>query len=84
MTKSRQALESDQAGSSGGGSLAEEQTQSAIERSHQTLKGISRKYALQFQSKWDEDLSYLLFVLRDSPNESTGFSPYELVFAHQV
>ena len=60
------------------------QTQGAVERSHQTTKSILRKYALQFNTHWDDDLPYLLFALREVPNESTGFSPSELVFAHEV
>ena len=55
-----------------------------VERSHQTLKSILRKFALQFDTDWDDNLPYVLFVLRDSPSESTGFSPFELIFAHQV
>ena len=60
------------------------QTQGAVERSHQTIKSMLRKYALQFNTHWDDDLPYLLFALREVPNESTGFSPSELVFAHEV
>ena len=60
------------------------QTQGAVERSHQTIKSILKKYALQFDAHWDDDLPYLLFALREVPNESTGFSPSELVFAHEV
>ena len=60
------------------------QSQGAVERSHQTMKSILRKFALQFESDWDDNLPYVLFVLRDSPSESTGFSPFELIFAHQV
>ena len=60
------------------------QTQGAVERSHQTIKSILRKYALQFNIHWDDDLPYLLFALREVPNESAGFSPSELVFAHKV
>ena len=29
-------------------------------------------------------MPFLLFVIRDSVNESTGFSPFELVHGHQV
>ncbi|XP_076043861.1 uncharacterized protein LOC143026954 [Oratosquilla oratoria] len=60
------------------------QTQGVVERSHQTLKGILRKYALVFQNSWDDNLHFVKFVLRDMPSESTGFSPFELIFAHQV
>ena len=60
------------------------QSQGALERTHQTMKSILRKFSLQFNTNWDEELPHLLFVLRDMPSESTGFSPYELVFAHDA
>ena len=45
-----------------------------MERSHQTLKSILKKFALLFGTDWEDNLPYFLFVLRDSPSESTGFS----------
>ena len=60
------------------------QTQDIVERSHQTLRSILRRFALQFDTDWNDNLPYVLFVLRDSPSESTGFSPFELIFVHQV
>lgn len=60
------------------------QSQGALERAHQTMKSILRKYAHTYSSSWDENLPYMLFVLRDLPSESTGFSAYELIFAHRV
>lgn len=29
-------------------------------------------------------MSFLLFAIRDATNESTGFSPFELVYGHEV
>lgn len=51
------------------------QTQGAVERSHQNLKRNLRKYTQQYQSSWNTDLLYILFVLRDAPNETTGVLP---------
>ena len=45
-----------------------------MERSHQTLKSILKKFALLFGTDWEDNLPYFLFVLRDSPSESIGFS----------
>lgn len=33
---------------------------------------------------WDKWLPYLLFAYREVPQATTGFSPFELLFAHQV
>ena len=60
------------------------QSQGAVERSHQTMKSLLRKFALQFSTDWDDNIPYILFVMRDSPSESTGFSPFDLLFAHRV
>lgn len=60
------------------------QSQGAVERSNQTMKSILRKYALEFNTNWDEELPYLLFVLRDMPPKSTGFTPYELLSDHDT
>ena len=60
------------------------ESQGALERSHQTMKSILRKFSLEFNTNWDEELPHLLFVMRDMPSQSTGFSPYELVFAHDT
>ena len=34
--------------------------------------------------EWDKLMPYLLFAYRDLPQESTGFSPFELLFGHHV
>ena len=33
---------------------------------------------------WDEYLPYLLFAYREAPQESTGFSPFELLYGRRV
>lgn len=33
---------------------------------------------------WDEAVPMALFAVRDSVHESTGFSPFELVYGHEV
>lgn len=40
--------------------------------------------ALELNTNFDEEPPYLLFVLKDMPSESTGFTPYELVFVHDT
>nr|XP_054769552.1 uncharacterized protein LOC129277391 [Lytechinus pictus] len=60
------------------------QSQGALERNHQTLKTMIRAYCEDYPDDWDKGISFLLFATRDSPNESTGFSPFELVYGHEV
>ena len=43
-----------------------------------------RTYCLDNEKDWDEGISLLLFAVRDSVQESLGFSPFELVFGHSV
>jgi len=60
------------------------QSQGALERFHQTLKSMMKKYCLENQADWDEGVPLLLFAMRESVQESLGFSPFELVFGHTV
>ncbi|XP_072163255.1 uncharacterized protein [Diadema setosum] len=60
------------------------QSQGALERFHQTLKNMMRTYCFEVEKDWDEGLPLLLFSVRESVQESLGFSPFELVFGHEV
>ena len=60
------------------------ESQGALERFHQTLKSMMRKYCLESNREWDEGLPLLLFAVRETPQESLGFSPCDLVFGHTV
>lgn len=60
------------------------ESQGALERFHSTLKTMIRTYCLENERDWDEGVHLLLFAARESVQESTGFSPFELVFGHQV
>ncbi len=60
------------------------QSQGALERFHQTLKSMLRKYCLDTARDWDEGVPLVLFAVRETVQESLGFSPAELVFGHQV
>ena len=57
------------------------QSQGAIERFHQTLKSMLKKYCLK---DWDEGVHFALFAARDAVQDSMGFSPFELIFGHSV
>ena len=60
------------------------ESQGALERFHQTLKNIIRSYCFDTEKDWDEGIHLLLFAVRESVQESLGFSPFELVFGHTV
>ena len=60
------------------------ESQGALERFHQTLKNMVRSYCFDTEKDWDEGIHLLLFAVRESVQESLGFSPFELVFGHSV
>ena len=60
------------------------ESQGALERFHSTLKNMIRTYCLDNEKGWDKGISLLLFAVRESVQESLGFSPFELVFGHSV
>lgn len=60
------------------------QSQGALERFHQTLKSLLRAYSTELDGDWEEGLPWLMLAAREVVQESTGFSPNELVFGHSV
>ena len=60
------------------------ESQGALERFHQTLKSMIRTYCSENKKDWDDGIHWLLFAARESVQESLGFSPFELVFGHNV
>ena len=60
------------------------ESQGALERFHQTLKNMIRSYCFDTERDWNEGIHLLLFAIRESVQESLGFSPFELVFGHTV
>ncbi|KAL0151935.1 hypothetical protein M9458_052742, partial [Cirrhinus mrigala] len=60
------------------------QTDGLVERFNQTLKNMLKKFVSDSGKDWDKWLPYLLFAYREVPQASTGFSSFELLYAHQV
>ncbi|CDQ98863.1 unnamed protein product, partial [Oncorhynchus mykiss] len=58
------------------------ESQGALERWHQTLKAMLRKYCMDTSTDWDEGVPFVLFAIRETIQESLGFSPADLVFGH--
>ncbi len=59
-----------------------------VERFNQTLKLMLRKVMVKEGKDWDRLLLYLLFAYHEvpqaAPQASTGFSPFKLLYGHQV
>lgn len=60
------------------------QSQGCLERLHQTVKSMMKKFGLESNRDWDEKIDWLLFAIRESPQESTGYSPFELLFGRTI
>lgn len=60
------------------------QTDGLVERFNGTLKAMLQKFVSRSQKDWDNYLPYLLFAYREVPQESTGFSPFELLYGRRV
>ena len=55
------------------------QSNAPVERSHQTILALLRRFAQQEQS-WSKLLSYVTLAYNSTKNETTGYSPIELFF----
>ena len=62
------------------------QTDGLVECFNGTLKSMIKKFTSWNKQDWDEYmyLPYLLFAYREVLQESTGFSPFELLYGHGV
>ncbi|KAL0195135.1 hypothetical protein M9458_008707, partial [Cirrhinus mrigala] len=59
------------------------QTDGLVERFNQTLKQMLKRVAAEDRKDWDLMLPYVLFGVREVPQASTGFTPFELLFGRQ-
>ena len=59
------------------------QTNGLVERFHKTLKDMLKKTACEEGKDWDRFIPYL-FAYREVPQESTRFSPFELLYGRDV
>ena len=60
------------------------QCKSLVERSHVTLKQMFRRMCAERPKDSDRYLPALLFAVREVPQESLGFSPFELLYGQNV
>jgi len=55
-----------------------------VERFNGTLKAMLRRMCAEKPKDWDRYLPALLFAYREVPQESLGFSPFELLYGRTV
>ncbi len=60
------------------------QTDGLVERFNRTLKSMLRKHSAKYGPEWDQYLPYLLFAYRTKVHESTGESPFFLLFGRDA
>lgn len=60
------------------------QSQGALKRCHQTVKTMIRKHCNEENRDWGEGLPFLLFAIREAPQESLCCSPFELLLGIKV
>lgn len=56
------------------------QTNGIDERLNGTLMRILRNYVDEFQERWDKQLKWALYAYNTTVHESTGYSPYQVLF----
>ena len=59
------------------------QTDGLVERFNQTLKKMLKKLTAADGKDWDQLIPYVLFAIREVPQASTGFSPFELLYGRR-
>ncbi|XP_075769237.1 uncharacterized protein LOC112544884 [Pelodiscus sinensis] len=59
------------------------QTDGLVERFNRTLKGMLRKFAQDEPREWDKLLPALMFAVREVPQASLGYSPFELLYGRR-
>ncbi|XP_033733848.1 uncharacterized protein LOC117322984 [Pecten maximus] len=55
-----------------------------VERFNGTLKQMLRRMSAERPKDWDKFINALLFAYREVPQESLGFSPFELLYGRSV
>ena len=60
------------------------QANGLVENFNGTLKKMLKCYAKDEPEEWDRHIPFVLFAYRESPHESTGYSPFELLYGRKV
>lgn len=51
------------------------ESQGALERFHQTMKSMLKKYCFESQKDWDDAVPFILFAAREAVQESNSVVP---------
>ena len=60
------------------------QANGLVEKFNGTLKNMIRRLCIEQPHEWDRVLPAMLFAYREVPQESTGYSPFELLYGRNV
>ena len=60
------------------------QTDGLVQRFNKTHKSVLRKLVSKEGKDWDRLLPYALFVYREVPQSTTGFSPFKLLYGKEA
>jgi len=55
-----------------------------VENFNKTIKNLLKKVTAEKPKDWQRYLGPLMFAVRDTPQDSTGFTPFELLYGYQV
>jgi len=55
-----------------------------VENFSKTIKNLLKKVAGEKPKDWHRYLGPMMFAVRDTPQDSTGFTPFELLYGHKV
>jgi len=55
-----------------------------VENFNKTKKNMLKKVAAERPKDWHRYLTPLMFAVRDTPQDSTGFNPFELLYGRSV
>ena len=55
-----------------------------VENFNKTIKNLLQKVSAEKPKDWHRYLGPLMFAVRDTPQDSTGFTPFELLYGHKV
>jgi len=55
-----------------------------VENFNKTIQNLLTKVAAEKPANWHRYLGPLMFAVRDTPQDSTGFTPFELIYGHKV
>ena len=55
-----------------------------VENFNKTMKNMLKKVVAERPKDWHRYLTPLMFAVRDTPQDSTGFTPFELLYGRSV